>query len=554
MKLIHTIKNEHHALGPLFMNSLLGGSICDRRGATPRFVRWLPLLRVTRLLVALSLLSVPVASRANPYPYLPGSRLGAQCDPACQFNVMVGFSNPPPIGTWSIVLTDGNTTTPHSVSSIGLTLTLQSAYFGALVTGGSATPTLDLTGLDPGPATLVVTDPNAVNTSMPFTIVPCVGGSAMVVSFLGGSRIAPTAPATFYVRVLNLGPAVSATVDVDVTGIPGPADVTAASLSPQLSVINNVSSQTLHIQVGAAPVGIYQTYLFSLQATPAAVMGSTFPMTAAFTSVYPATDTKTLTVAASLDPNGKSGPPGVGASHTIFSNTPMAYQITFENDPTALAPAQKVVITDRLKTTLLAPFSFQFGPISFGTMVVNPPVGSNPFTVTVPYDVDGDPNTVQDNINVRISGSVEWNQGSPDFGKVVWTFESLDPISNLPPDPSIGFLPPNLQPPQGDGAVSFTVSQLPNLLTGAQITNQASIVFDVNAAILTPVWTNNIDNRIPTVILDRPSAHAVRITWTGGVLERVNDLQSTFGDAPVQISPWTFTPAGTNWFYRVRRQ
>jgi RHS repeat-associated protein len=52
-------------------------------------------------------------------------------------------------------------------------------------------------------------------------------------------------------------------------------------------------------------------------------------------------DAKRTASAGSKDPNQKIGPGGVGGSRFVRPGATLAYQIDFENDPTALAPAQK---------------------------------------------------------------------------------------------------------------------------------------------------------------------------------------------------------------------
>ena len=87
-------------------------------------------------------------------------------------------------------------------------------------------------------------------------------------------------------------------------------------------------------------------------------------------------------------------------------------------------------------------------------------------------------------------------------GLLTYTFTSLDPATNLPPtDPTAGFLPPDTNPSSGEGFVFYTVAPLKGLASGTVITNQASVVFDVNAPILTPVWSNTLDNDPPVSTL-----------------------------------------------------
>lgn len=63
----------------------------------------------------------------------------------------------------------------------------------------------------------------------------------------------------------------------------------------------------------------------------------------------------------------------------------------------------------------------------------------------------------------------------------------------MPTDPTAGFLPPNIHFPEGEGWITFSVAQKSNLNTGTVLKNQAAIIFDVNAPILTEEWQNIID-------------------------------------------------------------
>jgi hypothetical protein len=483
-----------------------------------------------------------------------GYNYGAQCDTACPFVVRVDiYSNSFPVTPWTMTLTDGNTVTPHSVTASSLQHD-SVIPLATLLTGSSAIPTLDLTGLDPGTGTLVITDPSSGTTTIPFHIVNCASGSALLLQIQGGARIAPTGPVSCYVQVINLGPNPSVPVTLEVNGILPVADCTVTPITAGLTVVNLGTSQKVTVAMGALAAGSIQSFGFQMQATPSAVMGTLYNLVASFASTYPYTASQPGIVVASLDPNVKYGPVGTGSKHSISSNSVLPYVIKFENDPSALAAAQIVTITDYLDTTKVNPLSFGFGPVFYGNEIVMPPAGANPFSVTVPYDVDGDPMTTIDNIYVRISGSVNQNQFGFDYGKVVWMFESLDAPNGNPPPIGIGFLPPNLVSPEGEGGVTYSVDQRPNLAGGTLITNVASIVFDVNPAISTPVWTNRI--AIPsTLSINGLGLSGVRVTWSGGVLEQADTVTGPdWSDAPVQVSPWTFPAPGTNQqkFFRVR--
>jgi hypothetical protein len=471
-----------------------------------------------------------------------------QCNTAYPMNVAAYTPIAPcvPTSPWSISLSD-SAGVPNVVSVGSL---VQTAF--ALRTAGGAIPTLNLMTLVPGPGTVVVTDPCGNTATFGFNIVSCSSGSALVPVLGYQSQIAPNNPATYTIQVVNVGPNPSTATTLEVTGILPIADCTVVALSPGMSALNLGGSQKISVPVGVLSPGASQTFSFTMQATLSAVVGSTFTINAGFTSTYPYTDFRLITVVASLDPNAKYGNPGGGAFHSIASNTVLPYLITFENDPSALAPAQIVRITDQLDTSKTAPESVEFGPVFYGNQVVTPPAGTIPFSTTVPYDVDGNPITTSDNIYVRITGDVDKNPLSSTYGKVEWMFESLDAPFGSPPPFTVGFLPANIIAPEGQGGVSFTVMQKQNLTPGTIITNDASIVFDLNAPILTPVWTNRI--RIPsTLSIEKTTDGMIKVDWSGGTLEESDDLSpGQWSDSSVQTPPKIQHPSRPKRFFRVR--
>ncbi|MCA9261346.1 MAG: hypothetical protein KDA61_19155, partial [Planctomycetales bacterium] len=82
-----------------------------------------------------------------------------------------------------------------------------------------------------------------------------------------------------------------------------------------------------------------------------------------------------------------------------------------------------------------------------------------------------------------------------------------------------GFLPPNDDTGRGDGFVAYTIRPLAELSTGDVISQQASIVFDVNEPILTNIYTNVIDVASPTSSVDPLPAAVVSpsidVSWSG---------------------------------------
>jgi Concanavalin A-like lectin/glucanases superfamily len=181
----------------------------------------------------------------------------------------------------------------------------------------------------------------------------------------------------------------------------------------------------------------------------------------------------------SRDPNAKQGSQGIGALHYLSGSQPWPYTIAFENEATATAPAQSVSVTDQLDTTNLDLNTFSLGPIGFGDQEIVPPPGLSEFSTYV----DLRPAT---DLIVAVNASL--NKAT---GIVTWTFASLDPLTGqAPTNPLIGFLPPDLVPPEGDGQVLFSVSPMNGLTAGQQINNSASVVFDANPALVTPAWSN----------------------------------------------------------------
>lgn len=215
----------------------------------------------------------------------------------------------------------------------------------------------------------------------------------------------------------------------------------------------------------------------------------------------------------SMDPNDKSGPPGSGDAAHFVPGGALEYVIRFENKPEASAPAAEVTIDDTLDASVLDLETLTLGPIGFGSETrVVPPPGSSAFSA----DVDLRP---ANDLIVRVEASLE-----PASALLRWHFTSLDPATMEPPeDPFAGFLPPNQSPPEGDGYVSFRVEPKTGLASGTEIANQASIVFDVNDPIETPVWLNTIDVTPPESEMGAvaPSAECsqdLRVSWSGSDL------------------------------------
>jgi hypothetical protein len=267
---------------------------------------------------------------------------------------------------------------------------------------------------------------------------------------------------------------------------------------------------------------------------------------------------KLMRVVAAFDPNEKTGSLGAGGQHYLSGEEPLRYAIFFENVATATAPAQEVVVTDQLDTANLDLSTFAFGPITFGNRQLIPPPNSSEFAA----DVDLRPGN---NLLVKVDARLDKTTGL-----ATWKFTSLDPATGIPTDdPLAGFLPPNTNPPDGEGHVFFTVTPKRVLPTGTEIRNQASIVFDTNAAILTPTWLNTLDNSAPASHVHALSAAGcstnLNVQWSGtdegsGVRDYTIYVSEDGGPFNVWQSDTTATsgtyagqPGHTYAFYSVAR-
>jgi hypothetical protein len=206
------------------------------------------------------------------------------------------------------------------------------------------------------------------------------------------------------------------------------------------------------------------------------------------------------------DPNYKSGPTGSGTSQYVAGTTPLTYNVGFENEATATLPAANVVVTDQLNATVLDLTTLTLKSIVIGGNVITIPPNTANYTTIYPLN---------SSLSVRIQGSL-----NIDAGVLKFTFTSIDPSTGLPPtDPTVGFLPPDANGVEGQGAVVFSVAPLSTLTTGTQITNQATVVFDANAPINTATWLNTIDVTRPvssvTALSANQSKTCFTVAWSG---------------------------------------
>ncbi len=185
-----------------------------------------------------------------------------------------------------------------------------------------------------------------------------------------------------------------------------------------------------------------------------------------------------LKVPKSADPNSATGPDGFGADKFVAPESVLPYRIDFENKPTATAPAQRVVVTDQLDPGLNLN-TLELTSVGFGNILITIPAGSQHFETTVPITENGQAIVVQ--INIGLNSLT---------GELLATFQSLNPLTGLPPDVLTGFLPPEDGTGRGMGFFSFIVQAKAGLATGTAIKNVAVVTFDTNP----PIATDQVDD------------------------------------------------------------
>ena len=212
----------------------------------------------------------------------------------------------------------------------------------------------------------------------------------------------------------------------------------------------------------------------------------------------------------------------------------LPYKIDFENDPSATAPAQVVTVSDILSPSFDLD-TFELTGIKFGDVVLTPPPGSQYYATTVPMTQNGT------TFNVLVEAGLHTTTR-----EVFATFQSIDPETSLPPEVTLGFLPPepaHVSDPvaeaatpgrgQGQGQITYSIKSLAGLPTGTKITNVAKIIFDENASIATDqvnphdasAGSDPSKQALLTIINGLPKSHVIALTpkendsfmvkWTG---------------------------------------
>lgn len=192
------------------------------------------------------------------------------------------------------------------------------------------------------------------------------------------------------------------------------------------------------------------------------------------------------------DPNdliGYTHESGNHAMNAAMAENGVPYTIRFENDPEiATAAAHTIVVTNQLDKEMFDFSTYAPNSIKIGNVVT---------------DLDGTPNFVKTidmrpRLNVIAQVTSKFDAVT---GKAEWKIESLDPMTMEPTQYAMdGVLPINTDG-NGAGEICYTVKLRDNLPNGTTFENKASIVFDYEDAMETPVWSNMLDFEPPHSVL-----------------------------------------------------
>ncbi|MCK8493136.1 hypothetical protein M0L20_14800 [Spirosoma sp. RP8] len=228
-----------------------------------------------------------------------------------------------------------------------------------------------------------------------------------------------------------------------------------------------------------------------------------------------------ITPVFSRDPNDKLGLPGSGIKRYVNGKEAFSYLIRFENYASATASAQIIRIVDTLDRAIYDYNTYQLGFFNIADTTFYAPPGRKQ------YSVDWDLRPAK---NLVLRMEARFNDTT---GILTSTYTALDPLTmELTEDVLAGFLPPNQNPPKGEGGLAFSIRLKDSLPNKTSISNTAHIYFDYNAPIPTPVWTNTIDKGLPESSM-KPLATTSRSTtltlgWHGKDVESGPNLYDVF--------------------------
>lgn len=208
----------------------------------------------------------------------------------------------------------------------------------------------------------------------------------------------------------------------------------------------------------------------------------------------------------SIDPNAKYGDQGYAPERYVTDDRAFTYVISFENLASAAVAAQRVVINDTLDASALDLRRAHLGDIGIGDTVYL----ADPLATSMAKTV-----ALGNGYELRLNATIDTSTAVAH-----WDIFIADAVLHaLPDDPLVGFLPPNITSPEGQGFVTLHVPLRSGLPHEQTIANEASIIFDANAPIITEQWMNTIDSEPPTSAVDPLPAlsldTAILVSWNG---------------------------------------
>jgi hypothetical protein len=181
----------------------------------------------------------------------------------------------------------------------------------------------------------------------------------------------------------------------------------------------------------------------------------------------------------SMDPNDKYGPTNpITVTQHIQVAEELLYSIHFENVDSATVAAKQVYLVDSLDLDVFDITSLKWGYAFWGDTAVAI-AGGNQFVDLRPAL----PNVLK--ITALVDSST---------GLATIDFQTLDTLTYLlTSDVDQGFLPPNVDSPEGMGSITFSIDLKDDVTSGTAFENEAYIYFDYNDPIITPAWWNLYD-------------------------------------------------------------
>lgn len=202
----------------------------------------------------------------------------------------------------------------------------------------------------------------------------------------------------------------------------------------------------------------------------------------------PLPDATRVQFPSSIDPNdiiGYTSP--AGSEYIGKAVRTLGYMIEFENDPEfATASALTVEVDNKLDGKV-----FDLGSFT--------PVSLRLGKKTVTFDGTAKSTVATMDMRPEINGIAQVTVAFDETtGTLRLNIQSLSPYTMEPTDDIMqGFLPVNTDG-NGIGEFCYNIDLRAGLTDGASVENSATIVFDTNEAIATPVWRNVLDYTEPT--------------------------------------------------------